>query len=36
MPPRVEYRLTNYGQTALPLVDQVRRWGNLHLESGPG
>jgi DNA-binding HxlR family transcriptional regulator len=32
VPPRVEYRLTDYGQTALPLVDQMRRWGNLHLE----
>lgn len=35
VPPRVEYRLTDYGQTAMPLVDQVRRWGNLHLQRHP-
>ncbi|MHB8506742.1 MAG: winged helix-turn-helix transcriptional regulator [Acidimicrobiales bacterium] len=33
--PRVEYRLTDYGQTALPLVDEVRRWGNRHLQRRP-
>lgn len=35
VPPRVEYRLTGYGQTALPLVEHVRRWGSLHLQRRP-
>jgi DNA-binding HxlR family transcriptional regulator len=32
VPAPVEYSLTKYGQTLLPLVDQVRQWGRTHLE----
>jgi len=31
-PAPVEYSLTSYGRTLLPLVDQVRRWGKTHME----
>lgn len=31
-PARVEYSLTEYGRSALPLVEQARRWGRGHLE----
>lgn len=32
IPAPVEYSLTDYGRLALPLVDDVRRWGRAHLE----
>lgn len=32
VPAPVFYRLTTYGQTALPLVESVRIWGEGHLE----
>jgi DNA-binding HxlR family transcriptional regulator len=32
IPARVEYSLTDYGQSLLPLVENVRRWGRAHLE----
>lgn len=32
VPAPVFYRLTDYGQTALPLVESVRVWGEAHLE----
>jgi len=38
-PAPVEYSLTSYGRTLLPLVDRVRRWGKAHMErpaSGSG
>ena len=28
----VEYSLTDYGRSLLPLVEDVRRWGRTHLE----
>ena len=30
IPPRVEYTLTNLGQSLLPVVDSVRDWGAAH------
>ncbi|SDN12140.1 winged helix-turn-helix transcriptional regulator [Siphonobacter aquaeclarae] len=32
VPPRVEYSLTEYGKTLLPIVRQMRKWGYIHLE----
>jgi DNA-binding HxlR family transcriptional regulator len=32
IPAPVEYSLTEYGQSVLPLVEEVRRWGRAHIE----
>lgn len=32
VPAPVEYSLTDYGRTVLPLVEQLRRWGREHIE----
>jgi DNA-binding HxlR family transcriptional regulator len=32
VPAPVEYSLTDYGRSVLPLVDQVRLWGRAHME----
>lgn len=32
VPAPVEYSLTDYGQSVLPLVEEVRLWGREHLE----
>jgi DNA-binding HxlR family transcriptional regulator len=32
IPPRVEYRISPYGETVRPLIEAVRRWGRAHLE----
>jgi DNA-binding HxlR family transcriptional regulator len=32
LPAPVEYSLTDYGRSVLPLVDQVRLWGRAHME----
>jgi len=29
--PRVEYELSTYGETVLPLIHAVRRWGRAHI-----
>lgn len=34
IPAPVEYSLTDYGRSVLPLVDEVRLWGRSHLERG--
>lgn len=34
-PAPVEYSLTDYGRSVLPLMDQVRSWGSGHLERPP-
>ena len=34
VPAPVEYSLTEYGQSVLPLVEGVRVWGRAHLERG--
>jgi DNA-binding HxlR family transcriptional regulator len=31
-PPRVDYSLTEYGQTLGPLLDEMCRWGGGHLD----
>ncbi|HWN07916.1 MAG TPA: helix-turn-helix domain-containing protein [Pyrinomonadaceae bacterium] len=32
IPSPVEYSLTDYGQSLLPLVEDIRRWGRTHIE----
>jgi DNA-binding HxlR family transcriptional regulator len=32
IPARVEYSLTDYGRSLLPLVEEIRLWGRGHLE----
>ena len=27
IPPRVEYSITEYGETLLPIIDQMKAWG---------
>lgn len=34
-PPRVEYALTEYGKTLLPVVATLREWGFQHLQQKP-
>jgi DNA-binding HxlR family transcriptional regulator len=31
VPPKVEYRLTGKGQSFIPVIDAIRKWGTLHL-----
>ncbi|MEM7301302.1 MAG: helix-turn-helix domain-containing protein [Pseudomonadota bacterium] len=33
VPPRVEYALTEKGQSLLPIIDQMRVWGQANLET---
>jgi len=35
VPAPVEYSLTDYGRSVLPLVEDVRVWGRAHLERDP-
>jgi DNA-binding HxlR family transcriptional regulator len=32
VPPRVDYRLTDYGLSVLPLMQTLADWGKTHLE----
>lgn len=32
VPPKVEYSISNHGETVLPLIKVVRAWGREHLE----
>ncbi len=32
VPPRVEYYLTEYGESLYPIVSEMRKWGYKHLE----
>lgn len=32
MPPRVEYSLTDFGKTLLPVIETIGRWGDEHEE----
>jgi DNA-binding HxlR family transcriptional regulator len=34
IPPRVDYRLTDYGQTLAPILAAIGSWGQAHLEAG--
>jgi len=34
VPARVEYSLSDYGRSVLPLVEEVRLWGRSHLNRG--
>ena len=34
-PPRVEYSLTNYGLTLIPVLATLRSWGFKHLQKNP-
>ena len=31
VPPKVEYRLTRKGQSFVPVIDAIRKWGTRHL-----
>jgi len=31
VPPKVEYRLTRKGQSFIPVIDSIRKWGERHL-----
>jgi DNA-binding HxlR family transcriptional regulator len=31
VPPKVEYRLTRKGQSFVPVIDAIRKWGSRHL-----
>jgi DNA-binding HxlR family transcriptional regulator len=35
IPAPVEYSLTDYGRSVLPLVEAVRLWGRAHMERAP-
>lgn len=35
VPPRVEYKVSNYGLSLLPIVNTLRNWGVHHLVSNP-
>jgi len=32
VPPRVEYRISDHGETVRPILQAVRAWGHQHLE----
>lgn len=32
VPPKVEYRLTDYGQTLAPVIHALKAWGDAHIE----
>jgi DNA-binding HxlR family transcriptional regulator len=32
VPPKVEYRLTDYGQTLAPVIHAMKEWGDAHIE----
>jgi DNA-binding HxlR family transcriptional regulator len=34
-PPKVEYTLTEYGQTLIPVISSLRKWGFTHLQQNP-
>jgi DNA-binding HxlR family transcriptional regulator len=35
VPPKVEYRLTRTGQSFIPIIDTLRKWGTRHLTAAP-
>lgn len=34
IPPRVEYTITAYGKTLLPIIDSMYKWGRQHMKPG--
>ena len=36
VPPKVEYRLTRKGESFIPVIDVIRRWGARHLNAVDG
>lgn len=32
VPPKVEYSLSEYGQTLVPILEQLHEWGTKHVE----
>ncbi|PJK11881.1 transcriptional regulator [Lysobacteraceae bacterium NML95-0200] len=34
VPPRVEYRLSDYGQTLAPVIAALKAWGDTHVRRG--
>lgn len=35
VPPKVEYSMTDYGRTAMPVLDMLFEWGKHHQDSSP-
>ena len=35
VPPRVEYELTEYGKTVLPIIYEMGKWGKIDMEKYP-
>jgi DNA-binding HxlR family transcriptional regulator len=33
IPPRVEYKITPYGSSILPIIDSMYQWGKLHMDA---
>lgn len=33
IPPRVEYSITDYGKTLLPIIDSMYQWGRQHMNT---
>lgn len=33
IPPRVEYTITDYGKTLLPIIDSMYKWGRQHMKT---
>ena len=33
IPPRVEYNITDYGRTLLPIIDSMYKWGRQHMKT---
>lgn len=34
IPPRVEYKITAFGETLLPIIDNMYKWGIQHMKTG--
>ncbi len=35
IPPRVEYKITSYGSTLLPIIDSMYQWAKIHMPNMP-
>lgn len=36
VPPKVEYSITELGQSTIPVIDSLRKWGTFYLEENGG